>query len=178
MYNITFQFSRSVVYDSLQAMNCSMPGLPVHHQLPEPTQTHLHRVSDAIQPSHSCHPLLLLPSVFPSIRVFSNESVFHISWPKYWSFSISPSNEYSGLISFRIDWFDLLATLNNQNVDTILKLLKNDLYRISRYSPRGKHIGKFQRLIQDQIFRSKQQLLSPQVLACKHCKEGKTTEIK
>ena len=56
-----------------------------------------------------CHPLLLLPSVFPSIRVFSNESVLPIRWPKYWSFSISPSNEYSGLISFRIDWFDLLA---------------------------------------------------------------------
>ena len=55
-----------------------------------------------------CHPLLLLPSVFLSIRVFSNESVFHIRWPKYWSFSISPSNEYSGLISFRIGWFDLL----------------------------------------------------------------------
>ena len=56
-----------------------------------------------------CHPLLLLPSIFPSIRVFSSESVFHIRWPKYWSFSISPSNEYSGLISFRVDWFDLLA---------------------------------------------------------------------
>ena len=56
-----------------------------------------------------CHPLLLLPSIFPSIRVFSNESVLHIRWPKYWSFSISPSNEYSGLISFRIDWFDLFA---------------------------------------------------------------------
>ena len=58
-----------------------------------------------------CHPLLLLPSIFPNIRVFSNESIFHISWPKYWrfSFNIHPSNEYSGLISFRIDWFDLLA---------------------------------------------------------------------
>ena len=56
-----------------------------------------------------CHPLLLLPSIFPSIRVFSSESVLHIRWPKYWSFNISPSNEYSGLISFRIDWFDLLA---------------------------------------------------------------------
>ena len=56
-----------------------------------------------------CHPLLLLPSIFPSIRVFSKESILHIRWPKYWSFSISPSNEYSGLISFRMDWFDLLA---------------------------------------------------------------------
>ena len=86
-------------------MDCSMQGFPVHHQLPELTQTHVHWVSDAIQPSH---PLLLLPSI---LRVFSNESVLHIRWPQYWSFSfsISPSNEYSGPISFRMDWFDLLA---------------------------------------------------------------------
>ena len=92
-------------------MNCSTPGLPIHHQLPESTQTHIHWASDAIQPSHPLHPLLLLPSIFPSIRVFSNESAIHIRWPKYWTFSfnISPSNEQSGLISFRIDWFDLLA---------------------------------------------------------------------
>ena len=92
-------------------MNCSMPGLPVHHQIPEFTQTHIHRVSDAIQPSHP----LLSPSfpapIPPSIRVFSNESTLHKRWPKYWSFSfsISPSNEHPGLISFRIDWSDLLA---------------------------------------------------------------------
>ena len=97
-------------------MNCSTPGFPVHHQLPESTQTHVHRVSDAIQPSHPLSPprhtlLLLLPSIFPSIRVFSNESVLRITWPKYWSFSfnISPSNEYPGLISFRMDWLDFLA---------------------------------------------------------------------
>ena len=90
-------------------MDCSMPGFPVHHQFPELTQTHVHRVSDAIQPSHPLLPLLLLPSIFPSIRVFSNQSVLHIRWPKYWSFSISPCNDYSGLVSFRIDWFDLLA---------------------------------------------------------------------
>ena len=92
-------------------MDCSMPGLPVHHQLPEITQIHVHRVGDAIQPSHLCCPLFLLPSVFASIRVFSSESVLHIRRPKYWSFRfiISPSNEYSGLISFRMDWFDLLA---------------------------------------------------------------------
>ena len=98
-------------------MNCSTPYLPVHHQHPEFTQTHLHRVSDAIQPSHplsSPSPpafILLLPSTFPSIRVFSNESVLRIRWPKYWSFSfsISPSNKYSGLISFRMDWLDLHA---------------------------------------------------------------------
>ena len=91
-------------------MDCSMPGLPVHHQLLEIAQTHVHRVGDAIQPSH---PLSSpsLPTFFLSITVFSNESVFCIRWPKHWSFSfsISPSNEYSGLISFRINWLDFLA---------------------------------------------------------------------
>ena len=91
-------------------MDCSTSGLPVHHQLPEFTQTHVHWVSDAIQPS-LCRPLLLPSSIFPSIRVFSNESVLRMSRPKYWSFrfSISPSNEHPGLISFRMDWMDLLA---------------------------------------------------------------------
>ena len=90
-------------------MNRSMLGLPVHHQLPEFTQIHVHRVSGAIQPSHPLS--ILLPSIFPSIRVFSNESALHIRWPNYWSFSfnISPSNEHSELISFRMDWLDLLA---------------------------------------------------------------------
>ena len=77
----------------------------VHHQLSEPTQTHVHRLGDAIQPSLLCRRFLLLPSIFPSIRVFSNESVLCIRWPEYWSFSfnISHANEYSGLISFRMD---------------------------------------------------------------------------
>ena len=88
-----------------------MPGFPVHHQLPEPTQTHVHCVSDAIQPSHPLLSPSSLPSIFPSIWVFSNELVLCIRWPKYWSFSfsITPSNEYSGVISFRMDWLDLLA---------------------------------------------------------------------
>ena len=88
-----------------------MPGFPVHHQLPESTKTHVRRVGDAIQPSHPLSPLLLLPSIFPSIRVFSNESALRIRWPEYWSFSfnVSPSNEYPGLISFRMDWLDLFA---------------------------------------------------------------------
>ena len=92
-------------------MDCSTPGFPVHHQFPEPAQTQVHWIDDAIQPSFLCHPFLLLPSIFPSIRVFSNDSVLHIRWPKYWSFSfsISPSNEYSELIFFRMDWLDLLA---------------------------------------------------------------------
>ena len=91
--------------------DCSMSGLSVHQQLLESTQTHVHWVGDAIQQSHPCHPLLLLPSIFPSISVFSNDSALCIRWPKYWSFSfsISPSDEYSGLISFRMDWLDLLA---------------------------------------------------------------------
>ena len=91
--------------------DCSTPGFPVHHQLLEFTQTHVHWVSDVISHLILCRPLLLPPSIFPSIRGFSNESVLHIRWPKYWSFSfsISPSNEYSGRISFRMNWLDLLA---------------------------------------------------------------------
>ena len=92
-------------------VNHSTPGLPVHHQLPEFTQT---QYIESVMPSSHlilCRPLLLLPPIPHSIRVFSNESTLCIRWPKYWSFSfsISPANEYSGLISFRIDWFDLLA---------------------------------------------------------------------
>ena len=91
------------------AMDYSTPGFPVHHQL----RSLLKFMSiESVMPSNHlilCHPLLLPPSISPSIRVFSSESVLHIRWPKYWSFSfsISPSNEYLGLISFRIDWFDL-----------------------------------------------------------------------
>ena len=93
-------------------MDCSMPGLPVHHQLLEFTQTHIHWVSDAIQPSHPLSSFLLL---FPSNRVFSNESVLHIRWLSYWSssFSITPSKEYSGLISFRMDLLTVQGTLNS-----------------------------------------------------------------
>ena len=98
-----------------------MPGLPVHHQRPEFTQTHLYLQSPSkpmsivsVMPSKHlilCCPLLFLPSILPSIRVFSNESALCIRWPKYWrfSFNISPSNEHSGLVSFRMDWLDLLA---------------------------------------------------------------------
>ena len=91
-------------------MNRSTPGLPVHHQLPEFTKL---KSIELVMPSNHlilCHPLLLLPSIFPSIRVFSNESTLCIRWTKYWSFSfnISPSSEYSGLISIRMDWLDLL----------------------------------------------------------------------
>ena len=90
-------------------VDCSMPGLPVHHQLPEFTQTHVHRVDDSIQPSHPLSSPSPPAPIPPNIRVFSNESTLRMRWPKYWSlsFSISPSNEYSGLIFFRTDWFDL-----------------------------------------------------------------------
>ena len=116
--NLTIQFS-SVQFISVAQlcptlcypMNRSTPGLPVHHHLPEFTQTHVHRVGDAIQPPILCRPLLLLSPVPPSIRVFSNESTLHMRWPKYWSFSFSiiPSKEIPGPSSFRMDWLDLLA---------------------------------------------------------------------
>ena len=110
MYS-SVQFSRSVVSDSCKPMNRSTPGLPVHHQLPEFTQTHVHWVRDAIQPSH---PLSSPPP--PAPNPSQHQSLFQwvtlcMRWPKYWSFSfsISPSNEHPGLISFRMDCLDLLA---------------------------------------------------------------------
>ena len=92
-------------------IDCSTPGLPVHHQLPEFTQTDVHWVGDAIQPLHPLSSPSPPASIFPNIRVFSNESAFPIRWPKYWSFgfNISPSNEHPGLISFRMDWLHFLA---------------------------------------------------------------------
>ena len=94
-----------------QSLDCRMPGFSVLHYLMEFAQIHVHWVSDAIQPSHLLPPSSPLPTIFPRIRVFSNESALLIRCPKYWSFSfsISPSNEYSGLISFRMDWLDVLA---------------------------------------------------------------------
>ena len=105
------QFSPSVVSDSFDPMNCSTPGLPVHHQLLEFTQIDVHQVGDAIQTSHplsSPSPPAPNPSQH---QVFSNGSTLHMRWPKYWrfSFSIIPSKEIPGLISFRMDWLDLLA---------------------------------------------------------------------
>ena len=111
MYIIQFSSVTQSCLTLCDPMNHSTPGLPVHHRLPESPQTHVHWVGNAIRPFHLCHPLLLLPSIFLSIRVFSNESALCIRWPKYWSssFNISPSNEHPGLISFRMDWLDLLA---------------------------------------------------------------------
>ena len=103
-------------------MNCSTPGLPVYHQLLEFTQTHVRWVSDASNHLILCCPLLHLLSIFSNIRVFSNESALCIRWPKYWSFrlNISPSNEQPGLISFRMDWLDLLAVQG-----TLMSLLQH-----------------------------------------------------
>ena len=113
MFWFTVQYS-SVAQSCLilcDPMNCSTPGLPVHHQLLESTQTM--SIVMVMSSNHLilCHPLLLPPSIFPSIRVFSNESALHIRWPKYWSFSfnISPSKEHPGLTSLCMDWLDLLA---------------------------------------------------------------------
>ena len=107
----SLHFSCSVMSSSLRSHGLQHARPHVCHQLPEFDPNSCSLSGDAIQPFHPLHPLLLLPSIFPSIRVFSNESVLHIRWPKNWSFSfsISPSNEYSELISFRMDWLDLLA---------------------------------------------------------------------
>ena len=111
-------------------MNHSTPGLPVHHQFLEFTQTHVHQVGDVIQSSILCHPILLLPQIPPSIRVFSNESALCIQWPKYWSFSygISPSNKYSGLISFWIDWFYPCSPRDSQESSPAPQLEKHQFF--------------------------------------------------
>ena len=117
-------------------MDCSMPGFPVHHQLLELFQTHVHQVSDAIQPSHPLSPPSLPALNLSSIRVFSSESALCNRWPKYWSFSssISSSNEYSGLTSFRIDCFDLL---------TVYETLKSLLQYHSSKASILKHLALF-----------------------------------
>ena len=113
LQTLSIQFS-SVAQSCLtlcDPMNRSTPGLPVRHQLQELTQTHVHQSEMPSSHLILCCPLLLLPPIPPSIRVFSNESTLRMRWPKYWtfSFSISPSKEYPGLISFRMDWLNLLA---------------------------------------------------------------------
>ena len=134
MANLQFSsvhFSCSVVSDSLRPHDCSTPGLPVHHQLPESTQTHVHWIGDAIQPSHP-----LSSSSSPTFNLsqhqgLSNESVLCIRWTKYWSFSfdISPSNEHSGLITFRMDWLDLLSVQ-----ETLKSLLQHHSSKASIFS--------------------------------------------
>ena len=127
----SFQFTAQSCPTLCSPMHCSMTVIPVGHQLLELAQTH---VQQSMMPSNHlilCCLLLLLPSIFPSIRDFFNESVFHIRWPKYWScsFSISPSSEYSGLISFRIDQLDLLAAQ-----ETLKRLLQSTVQKHQFFS--------------------------------------------
>ena len=137
--NMAYQFSSGAQsYLTLCVpMDCSLPGFPVHHQLLELVQTHVHRVSDIILPSYPLLSPSPPPSTFPSINVFSSESVLHIRCPKYWSFYISPSNEYSGLISSRIDWLDLVAVQGDSQESSPTPQFKsiNSLVLSFLYSP-------------------------------------------
>ena len=123
-------------------MDCSMPGFPVHHQLLKRAQTHVHWV---VMPSSNlilCCTLLLSPSIFPSIKVFSNVSALRIRWPKYWSFSfsISPSNDTSKMISFRMDWLDLVAV--QQTLKSLLQITvqKHQFFSAQPSSQTNSHI--------------------------------------
>ena len=135
----SFQFS-SVAQScpTWDPMDCSTPGLPVHHQLLSIIK--LMSITSVMPSNHLTlrRPLLLPPSIFPSIRVFSNESVLHIKWPKYWTFnfSISPSNEYSRLISFRTDWLDLIAVQESllQHHSSKLSILQHSAFFIGQFS--------------------------------------------
>ena len=123
-------------------MKPSTPGLPVHHQLPEFTQTHVHL---AVMPfSHLivCRPLLLLPPIPPSFRVFSNKSILRMRWPKYqsFSFSISPSNEHPGLISFSMDWLDLLQSKGLSRVFSNTTVQKHQFLGAQLSSQSNSHI--------------------------------------
>ena len=125
----------------LDPMDCSLPRFHVHHQLLEFTLMYL----ESVMPSNHltlCHPLLLLPSVFPRIKVFSNELVLHIRWPKHWSFSfkIGPSNEYSGLIFFRIDWLNLVAVQGTSRVFSNTTVQRHQFFGTQLSSQSNSHI--------------------------------------
>ena len=123
-------------------MDYSTPGFPVHHRTPE-ASSNSYPLSRWCYPTNSsCHPLLLLPSIFPNTRVVSNESVLSIRWPKYWSFSFSPSNEYSGLISFRIDWLISLESKGRVFNTTVLLCSAFFMVQLSHpYMTTGKNIA-------------------------------------
>ena len=123
--------------DSLRPVNHSMPDLPVHHQLPKSIES--------VMPSNHLilyHPLLFLPTIPPSIRVFSNESAHHIRWPKYWSFNfnISPSNEHPGLISFRMDWLELHEVHGLSRVFSNTTVQKHQFFSAQFSSQSNSHI--------------------------------------
>ena len=123
-------------------MNHSTPGRPVHHQFLKFTQTHVHRVSDVINHLTLFCPLLPLPPIIPSIRDFSSESTLRMRWPKYWSFSfsISPSNEHPGLISFRMDWLDLLQSKGLSRVFSNTTIQKHQFFGAQLSSQSNTHI--------------------------------------
>ena len=123
-------------------MNRSMPGLPVHHQLPESTQTHVHRVGNVIKPSHPMSSPSPPAPIPPSIRVFSNESTLRMRWPKYWSFRfrISPSNEHPGLISFRMDWLISLQSKGLSRVFSNTTVQKHQFFSTQLSSQSSSHI--------------------------------------
>ena len=122
-------------------MDCCMPGFPVQHQQPEPTQTHVHRVGDAIH-LILCRPLLCLPTIPPSIKVFSNESILHVRWPKYrsFSFSIIPSKEIPGPISFRMDWLISLQSKGLSRVFSNTTVQKHQFFGAQPSSQSNSHI--------------------------------------
>ena len=134
---MTVQLSCSVVSDCLRPHGLKHTGFPIHYQLLELAQTHVHQVGDAIHHLILCCRLLFPPSIFPSIRLFSNESVPHIRWPKYWifSFSISPSNEYSELLSFRMYWLDLLQSKGLSRVFSNTTVQKHQFFGTQLYVP-------------------------------------------
>ena len=140
-YSVQFRSVAQSCPTLCDPMNRSTPGLPVHHQLPQFTQIQVHRVTDAIQASH----LLSSPSpppILPSIRVFSNESTLCMRWPKYWSFrfSISPSKEIPGLISFRMDWLDLLQSKGLSRVFSNTTFQKHQFFGVQLSSQSNFHI--------------------------------------
>ena len=157
-------------------MNRSMPGLPVHHHLLEFTQTHVHWVYDAIQPSHAGRPLLLLPPISPSITDFSNESTLHMRWPKYWSFSFSiiPSKAIPGLISFGMDWLDLLVvqgTLKSllQHHSSKVSILQHSAFTVQLshpYMTTGKTIALTRRTLIGKVMSLLLNMLSRLVIWC------------
>ena len=142
LYSVQFSSVPHLCPALCDPMNRSMPGLPVHHQLPEFTQTHVHRVGE-MPSSHLilCHPLLLLPSNSPRIRVFPNESTLHMRWPNYWSFSfsISTSNEHPRLISFRMDWLDLLEFKGLSRVFSNTTVQKHQFFSTQLSSQSNSH---------------------------------------
>ena len=142
LYSVQFSSVAQLYTTLCDPVDGSTPGLPVHHQLPGSTHTHVHQVGDAMSHLILCHPLFLLPPIPPNIRVVSNESTLRMKWPKYWSFSfsISPSNEHPGLISFRMDWLDFLAVKGLSRVFSNTTVQKYQFFGAQLSSQSNSHI--------------------------------------